>query len=487
MTQENRMSPTHLHRISQALAALCCVILMVACGGAGELGSGGTGTGSSAALGTVTGLGSVFVDGVRFDDSNAAVQIDNLTDTPDTTEAKLGQRVQLAFTFNGVDSLAQTVNIEPELVGAVDTLVSNGFVVLGQTVVINTDPVAGPVTQFDGGYTGLGDVQISNLVEVHGVPRTTGSVTVIQATRVEKRIAPGYLRVVGVVSALSKDGAQFSLGGLVVNASGAVRVPAGRALANDQSVVVLASASGLQAGSGAPVLTAGRVRIRERVNGPEQAYVGGVVSNSVAATSFNLGGMAVNYDSATEITPKGATLANGAYVQVRGNFAADGSLSASRIKLRDGILDAELRGTAIGYVALAKTFTVRDVPVSAAGTNVIDSSCPADLSGVYVEVKGTLRLTGIVAASVKCSADPAPAGAVIERRGVASVTPVEYATNSFTLTVDGAPLKVRWTPLTYFKDLARTRDSLDRTSLRVEGVLNKGTGVLIATKIRLDH
>lgn len=476
------MSPTYLHRIGQALAAVWCVILMVACGGAGELGSGGTGTGSSAALGTVTGLGSVFVDGVRFDDSNAAVQIENLTDTPDTAEAKIGQRVELAFTFNGVDSVAQTVNIEPELVGAVTAPPSgSGLVVLGQTVVVNTDPAAGPVTQFDGGYTGLGDVLMNDLVEVHGVPRTTGGVTDIQATRIEKRIAPGYLRVVGVVSALSNGGAQFSLGGLVINASVAVRVPAGRALANGQSVVVLASANGLQTGGSAPVLTANRVRIRERVNGPEQAYVGGVVSNFVATTSFNLGGMAVHFDSATEITPNGAVLANGAYVQVRGNFAADGSLNASRIKLRNGILDAELRGTAIGYLALTKTFTVRDVPVNAAGANVIDASCPADLSGVYVEVKGTLRLTGIVAESVKCSGDPA--GAVIERRGMAS--DVALLARTFTLTpAGGVALNVRWTALTFFRDVIPA--TLNGRALRVEGVV-LANGTIVATKIRLNN
>jgi hypothetical protein len=484
MTQENRMSPMNLHRFTQALAALWCVILVVACGGAGELGSGGTGTGSSAALGTVTGLGSVFVDGVRFDDSNAAVQIENLTDTPDAAEAKLGQRVELSFR---VDGIAQSVRIEPELVGAVAAPPSgNGFVVLGQTVVINTDAAAGPVTQFDGGYASLGDVLMNELVEVHGVPRTTGSVTVIQATRVEKRIAPGYLRVVGVVSGLSNNGTLFSLGGLQIDASLAVRVPTGRALDNGQSVVVLALASGLQTGGSAPVLTASRVRIRERLNGPEQAYVGGVVSN-FGATSFNLGGMAVHYDTTTEIAPTGATLANGTYVQVRGNFAADGSLSARRIKLRDGLLDADLRGTAIGYLALAKNFTVRDVPVNAAGANVIDTACPADLSGVYVEVKGRIGLAGIVADSVKCSADPAPAGAIIERRGVASATVAEVLTNSFTLTVDGSPLKVRWTDLlTFFRDVSPTRASLNGAALRVEGVMSSN-GVLFATKIRLDH
>jgi hypothetical protein len=466
------------HRIGQALAALWCVMLVVACGGAGELGSGGTGSGSSAALGTITGLGSVFVDGVRFDDSNAAVQIDNLAGGQETTEAKLGQRVELAFTVDGVNSVAQTVNIEPELVGQVSAAPSaNGFAMLGQSVVVNTDPAAGPVTQFDGGYASLVDVQAGNFVEVHGVSRTTGGVTVVQATRVEKLAALPYLRIVGTVTGLSNSGTQFSLGGLLVDASAAVRVPAGRALANGQSVVVLASTADLRAG---PALDARRVRIRERSNGPEQAYVGGVVSN-FGATSFNLGGMAVHYDDATEVTPNGAVLANGGYVQVRGNFAADGSLNASRIRLRNGILDAELRGTAIGYDTVAKTFTVRDVRVNAVAAQF--DSCPADLSNVYVEVKGTLRLTGIVAESVKCSADPA--GAIIERRGVASNTVL--VTNSFTLTTTTGPITVRWTLLTYFRDVERTRESLNGAALRVEGVLNPGTGVLIATKIRLDH
>jgi hypothetical protein len=470
----------NLHRIGQALAALWCVILMVACGGAGELGSGGTGSGSSTALGTVTGLGSVFVDGVRFDDSNAAVQIDNLAGGQDTTEAKLGQRVELTFTVDGVNSVAQTVRIEPEVVGVVGAVSAGGFTVLGQAVVVNTDAAAGPVTQFDGGYTGLADVRASDLVEVHGVPRSAGAVTVIQATRVEKLASLQYLRVVGTVTGVSNGGAQFSLGTLQVDASAALRVPVGRALTDGQSVVVLARSTDLTSGAGTLQLTARLVRIRERNNGPEQAYVGGVIS-SFAATSFNLGGIAVRYDSATEITPNGAALANGSYVQVRGNFAGDGSLNASRIKLRNGILDAELRGTAIGYDAAAKTFTVRGVPVNAAAAQF--DNCPADLNNVYVEVKGRLGLPGIIAQTVKCSADPE--GAIIERRGVGS--DVVLLTSSLTLTTSDGPITVRWTPLTFFRDVSRTRASLEGAALRVEGVLNSSTGVLIATKIRLDR
>jgi Domain of unknown function (DUF5666) len=480
MTQENRMSPTHLHRIGQALVAVWCVILMVACGGAGELGSGGTGTGSSAALGTVTGLGSVFVDGVRFDDSNAAVQIDNLSGDQDLTEAKLGQRVELSFTVDGV---AQTVRIEPEVIGVVSSVqAGSGFVVLGQTVVVNADPAAGPVTQFDGGYASLADVSLGDSVEVHGVPRSSGGVAVVQATRIETRVAPlAYLRVVGTVAGLAGSGTteNFRLGGLAVQSGAALVLPMARALSEGQSVVVLALPGNLETvGAGTPRLGASLVRIRERSNGPVQAYVGGAISN-LGSSSFSLGSLRVNFSGSTEVT--GGSLADGRYVQVRGDFAADGSLTATRIKLRDGLLDAELRGTAMAFDSVAKTFTVRDVPVNAS-TVLLFENCPADLSNSYVEVKGRLGLTAVRAETVKCTADPA--GAIVERRGAASNTAPQ--TNSFTLTTATGPLTVRWTPLTFFRDdLRRTAASLNGKNLRVEGVFVGNA--LVATKVRLGN
>ena len=471
------MSPTHLHRIGQALAALGCVILMVACGGAGELGSGGTGTGSSAALGTVTGLGSVFVDGVRFEDSDAAVQTEDFNGDLVLAETKLGQRVALAFTVDGV---AQSVNIEPELLGKVSAApVGGSFSVLGQTVVVNGTAVLGPVTQFGGGYTSVNDVRPTDFVEVHGVWRTSAGVTVLQATRVDKLAADfAFVRVVGNVSGLSNGGTRFNLGGLTVDASAAVLVPAGRVLTEGRSVVVYARPSDLQATGTTSTLTARRVRSRELTNGPVQSYVGGVVSSFVAGSSFKLGGIGVLYDASTDVRLNGAaTLGNDTYVQVRGNFDIDGNLNARRVEVRNGKLDAELHGTAMSYVAATQTFTVRDVPVLAADAAPFDS-CPADLSGAYVEVKGTLTMAGVVAQSVKCM--DAPAGAVIEWRGVAS----QVGVRTFHLTPPDK--NVRWTAaLTFFRDV--TPDALDGQALRVQGVFNQGTNVLVATEIRLDH
>ena len=473
------MSPLNFHRIGQALAAVGCVILMVACGGAGELGSGGTGSGSSAALGTVTGLGSVFVDGVRFEDSDAAVQTEDVNGDPVLAETKLGQRVAVAFT---VDNVAQTVNIEPELLGKVSAAPGGGsFTVLGQAVVVNGTAVLGPVTQYGGGYTSVDDVQAADFVEVHGVWRTSAGVTVLQATRVEKLAADfAFLRVVGNVSGLSNGGTRFNLGGLTVDTTAAVLVPAGRVLTEGRSVVVHARPSDLQVTGTTSTLTARRVRMRELTNGPVPSYVGGVVSNFVAGSSFKLGDIAVHYDASTDVRLNGATLGDDAYVLVRGNFDIDGGMNARRIDVRNGILDTELRGTAMAYNAAAQTFTVRDVPVVLAVGVSLPANCPTDLTGTYVEVKGRLSLVGVVAQSVECSPDPA--GAVIERRGAASNT--VFASKTFTLTVGANAFTVRWTPLTFFRD-DLNRTSLNGKNLRVEGVFVGS--VLVATKIRLDN
>ena len=460
-----------LQRCCQALVALCSAWVLAACGGEGELGSGGTGAAAASAEGTVTGFGSIFVDGARFDDSSAAVTIENLGGGQDDGEARLGQRVDVGFAVEGV---ATSVKIEPEVVGVVDAVAAGGFTVLGQAVLANTDPAAGPVTQFDGGYAGLADLRMGDLVEVHGVARSAAPGRSIQATLVEKRGAPlPYLRVAGTVAGLGA-GPRFTLGALTVDAHNAVIVPGARALAEGQSVVVLASTSALQG----TTLNATRVRIRERSNGPVQAYLGGVVSGLVG-DRFNLGEVSVTKGGATRVSPANLVLANGQYVQVRGDFAADGSLAATEVKLRGGGLDADLRGTATNVDLLARTFSVRGVSVQAATATFTD--CAADWSNSFVEVSGRLGPGGVVADTVLCKPDPQ--GAVIERRGVAgNVLPLA---NTFTLTAGGQSLNVRWTLLTFFRDVQRTRESLNGASLRVEGVLVNG--VLVATKIRLDR
>jgi hypothetical protein len=463
------------------LAVLAGTLAIASCGGG--VGSGGTG-GSvpSVSVGTVTGFGSILVDGTRFDDRDASVEIENGPGTSVIGEVRLGHRVEIEFEIDGV---ARTVHIEAEVTGAVTAVSTTGFTVLGQTIVVNTDAAAGPVTQFADGYTSLASVAVADVVEVHGIPRREGDGFVIQATRVEKKLAlPAYLRVVGVVAELNASAAtpNFKLGGLAVQYNNAVVIPAGRTLANGQSVVVLARPADLVIGvGGAPSVTAQMVRIKERANGPVEAYVGGAIANlNAAASSFDLGGLRVNYAGAV-ITPLLATLANGQYVQVRGSFATDGSLRATRVKIRDGRdePEAELKGTVSGYNATTQRFSLRDATVDASTAVLRD--CPAGgiADGLFVEVKGSLGATAVIATEIKCEDEPS--GAVIEREGSASG--VDTVARTFTLTPAGSPpLTVRWTALTFFRDV--TPATLNGRVVEVEGSLVGS--VLVARKVKLE-
>ena len=474
-------------QLGMACAGLSLMTLIAACGGA--IGSGGTGAAPpTLSGGTVTGFGSVIVDGLRFDDRSVATvaQTDFGTETP--TEARMGHRVEVEFDTAGN---ARTLRVEASVTGSVTSASVTGpgagsFVVLGQTVTVNADARAGPVTQFGSGYGSALDVNVGDAVEVHGAARPIGGGMVIQATRIEKMSAsPATLRVGGIVGALGEGGAgRFTLGSLTVDAGTASLTPTGATLVNGASVLVFAPAANLAARVGAnPVLTASAVRVKPARAAGTTTYASGFVTSLDAAQGlFKLNGTTVKYNPA-DVQPLGTLLANGQYVQARGGVMADGSLLATSIKLRDGRSEpeAELKGTVVGFNATSSTFKVRDVSVSipALGTEV--ESCPGTglRDGLFVELEGTLGPTGVIARKIECK--DAPAGAVIERKGVASA--VNLAGTSFTLTAVGEPpVKVVWTSLTFFRTV--TPQTLAGMTVEVEGALVNGE--LQATKVKVD-
>jgi len=59
-----RRSTQFLGRTLQALAGALALVTLASCGGGGVVGSGGTGVSTGLTVGTVSGFGSVIVDGV---------------------------------------------------------------------------------------------------------------------------------------------------------------------------------------------------------------------------------------------------------------------------------------------------------------------------------------------------------------------------------------------------------------------------------------
>lgn len=329
------------------LSVVPAALVLAACGGGGGVGSGGTGdVAGGYGSGTVTGFGSVIVDGLRYDDSQARVEYDTEAGAPDAPGGTLGrshlavgQRVELVFDTDGGASRASVFRISPELVGPVTSLAP--LQVAGQAVRVNTDPAHGPVTRFGGSLAALSGLALGDRVEVHGVPVPEGSSVVIQATRLDRlpQIAGPWLRLSGTVSALAADRSSFRLGGLTITVTprkggGTVITPASAVLAEGQRVQVWTRA----AISGGTV-AADRVRIVERTLKQEQAVrLSGAVAACpgrprsayvcIAATPVALAG--ARYAGGLDA----GSLADGRYVLVDGRFdTVSGAVHAARLRL----------------------------------------------------------------------------------------------------------------------------------------------------------
>ncbi|HEY1393750.1 MAG TPA: DUF5666 domain-containing protein [Methylibium sp.] len=451
------------------------VALLASCGGG--VGSGGTGAPVGYASGTVTGFGSVIVDGTHFDDVNAVVDTEVGPGQVVPAESRLGQHVEVAYQTLGV---ATAVHVAAQVSGPVSAVAApNSLTVLGQAIRINADANAGPATVFAGGYAGISSIAVGDAVEVHGLQRQDDSgAGFIHATRIEKLAAlPSYLRVTGPVSRLDSSARSFMLGNQRIDYSAASLLPQGAVLANGQTVLVFGSA--LQTGNGGqPVLTAQLVRVKQVEGSGTPAYLGGTVSRlDAASASFLLDGTTVHYSGAA-VLPTGRSLASGVYVRVQGSFSADGSLAASQVFIRNQTDEAqlELSGTLSGYNAATQSFQVRNVLVNAASATLV--GCSAGLgNGLYVQVEGGIVNGAAVATQVSCVS--APPGAVVDSFGVAGSVNIDART--FTLTpTGGAAIAVSWTGLTYFGD-GLTPGSLSGQTVEVEGVFSGS--VLTATKV----
>lgn len=451
-------------------AALVAVLSVAACGGG--VGSGGTGSAAQVAQGTVSGFGSVIVDGERYDDRNIAAHREDEPGVERLSDVRLGDQVEVEFDDRGAPT---GLHVQTTLAGAVDGLpVAGRFVVLGQTVQVNGDAATGPVTQFGGGYAALADLAVGDAVEVHGVIVAEGGASLLRATRIERLAAlPAYLKASGLVTAL--DAAGFHLGALRVQTATAVIVPDGSRLREGQLVTVFARPTGRSGSAAAPVVVAEQVRVREVGGTGTRMTVGGnVAALDAAARRFMLGGLIVRYDGA-RLSPPALVLEERQYLRVSGRLQSDGTLRAEAIALRDGRNEpeSELKGNIIGLDVATQRFTVRGVNVDASAAQLDDCAGNVLAEGLFVEIEGPLGATGVMARKVKCESEPI--GGTVGRKGTAGG--VDAAARRFVLTTGSGTVMVAWTDDTLFEDV--TAETLDGRRVEVEGVFD---GALLTAK-----
>lgn len=438
-----------------------------------------TATGSTS--GTVTGFGSVIVDGKRIDDTAVTPQTEADDGLMKNGEIKLGHHVEV---LHDDKMIASQILIAPELRGPVSNvdLAAQTLTVLGQTVKINALAASGPVTIFETPYARLADMRNGDTLEVHALIQRDGSGgTTLQATRIEQH-APGALGMVkGIVSELSTTGRAFKVGGLLVLIDDTAVTPGRMALANGAEVVIRVPANA----SGA-VAAASSVRVKDRqaaVAGHEASLAGPIGQVDAGRKTFVVDGVTVNAEKAVLGSGQSVgSLVAGQYVRVKGTF--DGAvLSATAVTLPGNEQapgrETELHGSITAFASSA-IFKVRGIRVDATNAR-ITCQTPALLSeNLQVEVKGFPLSSGtVVATEVKCEAAPDD-NSVVDRVGRA--VDVDAVKRTLTLGSGPAAVVVTWSAGTVFVGVDAT--TLKDRKLEVEGKLRGG--VLVATKIKRE-
>ena len=301
--------------------------------GAGGGGGGGGGGGTPAtSKGVVTALGSVTVNGIRFDTSTAQIRIDDSPGRPES-ELKVGMVVRVKGSKDDLAGTGKATEVEAHHVvrGKVDDKGGGILRVGGHEVEIEHG------TEFENHASGVDSISVGERVRVHGHPTTTGH---IRATRVEKEAGTSEdFEVKGFVSDLAAVAGTFTLkvspdaaSSYAVTMASGVAVPA---YVVNGSYVEVRSAPAPVAGA----LTATAVVLEDAKLGPAQAEVEveGLVTSGSSA-QFVVEGQTVATSGSTRWdNGLPADLAPGVKVEAEGKLDAAGVLQATKVSFRANV------------------------------------------------------------------------------------------------------------------------------------------------------
>ncbi len=410
------------------IATFSCIFLVTSCGGGTMMAEGGVGTGGTGVvMGTVTGFGSIIVDGLHLSSVTGQYETDsNLAPEVLTSPQRvaLGQNIQVQLDAQGNPAKVQ---LEPQLVGQVTANPkTNTLVVNGLTVLLNTSDQAAPTTVLEG-YASFTNIQVGDWVCIYGSPGYDASQSpFLQATSIRQIPAnPGYLRVSGPVAGLANgtftvNNLTFSYGSST-SVLGAVSQPGGM-LENGEWVNVWSNAT-------TTPWSVGQVRVQTLSGVSGTVTLSGVVSQLSNGQWF-VDGLPVSLSTGL------SSLVTGEYVTVEGVVDSLGILNAQRVTPYIATADPiQLAGT-IAELASSGNFTVRGTVVVVNSNTQIHgpSGTPLALSAVqenaYVQVQGIVTGNVVQASSIIISSS-VPIGAVVDYLG----TVLSMSNNQVTLTL----------------------------------------------------
>jgi hypothetical protein len=383
--------------VKAILLSIAALAALVACGGGSSTGNVPVlhAATTVATTGTITAFGSVYVNGVRYDVT--AARLTKNGQAVSQSSLAVGEVAQVTGqedTQAGT-GIADTVEVEDNIVGPIAAIVVNTaapdqLTVMGQTVIVNAS------TSFGSGISpaNLTGLKVGDQIEVSGMADATGN---LAATRIARASAAEALQVVGSVSSLNNTGHTFMINGLTVDFSGATGSGAAPGHpGNGDSVVV----SGTAFDSTAIKLTALTVNL---LGNPTSGASGGrveqegLITTFTSSSSFFIGTTAVMTTGATVFKGGSASsLAANVRVEVGGTLNASGVLVADVVQIKQ-VAAIELEGPVTAVDSTNHLVTVLGVTVTADTTTRFEDRSSANVQtftlsnvnvGDTVEIRG---------------------------------------------------------------------------------------------------
>jgi Domain of unknown function (DUF5666) len=369
---------------SLASAFTLTMTMILTLSGCGGVDSGGTG--GSSAVGPISGLGSIIVNGVRFDDSTALVTDDD-GQPLSRSRLKLGVLVSVdgsTVSMVGGERIASAsrIRVSSDLVGTIQAIDTQNrtVTVLQQTVRVTAATVFDDLLPLR-----LDSLSPGQTVEVYGRADPTSGRYV--ATRIELRAHPSFHVIRGRVDAVGNGTA--TIGSAVLDVSGlsvadAALIVPGRVARLRLEPSTLRAISAAQG--------------ERTLSDSEESFLEGRITRFDSATSFEVDGQPVDATRAAFPNGSGA-LGLGQRVSVEGT-SRGGVLVAAEIEIEEDEDSStslfELHGAIEVIDTTSRSLQVRGVVVDYSGGVVFDGGVEADLAvGRRIEVKGTLQTGGV--------------------------------------------------------------------------------------------
>ncbi len=379
----------------------------VGVGGPGDVSVAGVSSGGTGSLsvGSVTGFGSIIVNGngVRIDDSAATVTDEDGVNMRGNLKLGMQVIVTSSTAVSGAVT-AQSVVVGGELQGRVEQIDLGGksFTVLGQKVLVLGSTVFDAASS--PALSGLAGLALNDIVEVHGF--LDAKKNELTTTFVQRKASVSHFKIQGEIRL--KGATKLEIGGLKVDFATATGTPADRAVMR----IRLAPA--------VPPLptewTATLIRGVENLGQNRDLYeIEARISDFTSATSFKVNGLPVNASNAAVVfIPNAAALLVGVRVEVKGTLTG-GTLFATQIKVESDneleTLEYELHGAISGLsgMAVPGSFELLGSTIQTIlfdnNTVFVNGTATNLANGRPVEVKGTATSgvagTVIAAKSIK--------------------------------------------------------------------------------------